>query len=334
MRLPISFTNIMLIIGVVIFVIYLQSIGVENIVNEILVVDKTILFLLIIIDVVCIGLFTLSWYVFLRNPSLKFRDCFEIVLMSIFCDLMIPTASISGEIVRINLTAKKANLQISKAATSVILHRIMLTLTFGFIIILCGLQIINYNMVLAFFLVTISIIIVITLILLLYAVKRYKKLIGKMVNIFEKFVKKVKPNFDIKIKEESLNKLENILTDKKAFISSFILLIIRWFLLALIPYIIFISMGYYVSYWIILTVSSLMSMIQIIPIGIPGMIGIMEVSITVLFVEFSIPLGIASSVAILMRIITFWFELILGLITTSIYGINRVINKTRSNNSM
>jgi len=109
---------------------------------------------------------------------------------------------------------------------------------------------------------------------------------------------------------------------------------IRWFLLALIPYVVFISMDYHISYWIILTVSSLMSMIQIIPIGIPGMIGIMEVSITVLFIEFGIPLGIAGSVAILMRIVTFWFELILGFITTSIYGVNRIFNKTKLNNSM
>ncbi|MCC6013310.1 MAG: flippase-like domain-containing protein [Candidatus Verstraetearchaeota archaeon] len=333
MKLPISITNLMLIIGIIIFIIYLQFIGLKTLVNEIIIADKTTLFLLLLIDIICIGLFTLSWYLFLGNPSIKFRDCFEIVLISIFCDLMIPTASISGEVVRINLTARKANIGLGKATTSVILHRIMLTLTFGVIIILCGLKLINYNLLLALFLITISIIIISSLILALYAIKKYKKLIERIIDVFEKIIKKIRPNFNIKV-EEDISKLEKDLENIRVLILSFIFLIVRWLLLALIPYLAFISMNYYVSYWIVLTVSSLMSMIQIIPIGIPGMIGIMEISITVLFMEFGIPLEIASSVTILMRIITFWFELFLGFVITSIYGLNKVIIKTKLNNSM
>lgn len=331
--MKISATNIMLIVGIVIFLIYLYSVGIESLVAEIASVDLFTLMIAISIDVLCIALFTLSWYVFLRNPGIEFKKCFEIVLVSIFGDLMIPTASISGEFLRVNLTAKRGKISISEALTSVILHRMVLALTFGFVLLISGLLLINQNVVGGYTVLSIAIIDVVAIFILAYAIMKlwkFRNYIELLALKIGKFLKRIRPNYSLnhlKIKvSNGFERFEKCVrsTNLGTFTLSFFILTLRWLLIALIPYVMFASLGHNVSYWIVLSVSTLMSMIQMIPVGIPGMIGIMEISTTALFIGFGIPPSIAASVTILMRIVTFWFELFVGAIATSIQGIRGI----------
>ncbi|MDH5806192.1 MAG: flippase-like domain-containing protein [Candidatus Methanomethylicaceae archaeon] len=333
--MKISATNIMLITGIIIFVIYLQTIGIESLITEIMSINLFILIIAILIDIVCIGLFTLGWCVFLKNPGIEFKKCFEIVLISIFGDLMIPTASISGEFLRVNLTAKKGKISISEALSSVIIHRIILALTFGFLLLISGLLLISQsiNIIGGYTILSIAIIDITVILILTYAVMKlckFRKYIEAFGLKIGKLLKKIRRNYnpnDLKVKiSNNFEKFELCIRSIKlnTFIISFIVLTLRWFLIALIPYVMFISLGYDVSYWIVVSVSTLVSMVQMIPIGIPGMIGVMEVSITAFFISFGIPSSIAASVTILMRIVTFWFELFIGAIATSIQGIRGI----------
>lgn len=334
-----STTSIMLIIGMIIFILYIQAIGIEKLIAEIMSVNIFILTIAILIDILCIGLFTISWYIFLRNPGVKFRECFEIVLVSIFGDLMIPTASISGEFLRVSLTAKRGGISISEALMSVILHRIVLALTFGLILLISSISLLSQNIMGSYTFLVIATIDIFIIVVLICAVKKFYKLrsfIEKSILKVGEILKKFKSDYNIESLKSriliSLERIEMCLTNFKfnTFALSFIILTLRWFLIAMIPYVMFISLNYEVSYWMVLSVSALMSMIQMIPVIIPGMIGIMEISTTALFVGFGIPLSIAASVTILMRIVTFWFELFLGAIAVSVQGIKGLSNSMQS----
>jgi len=61
-------------------------------------------------------------------------------------------------------------------------------------------------------------------------------------------------------------------------------------------------------------------MIQMTPVGIPGMIGVYETAITTILVLFAVPVSIAASAAILSRIVTVWLELPITGVAAYHYG--------------
>lgn len=344
-RSPVGLTGIMLIIGAVIFVTYLYFAGVGEVVSTIMSLDLRIALIAILIDLTCIGLFTLGWYVLLKNPGMSFRECFEIVLVSIFGDLMIPTASISGELFRVSLSVKRSKIQISEATASVLLHRILLALTFGVVLLvsvfyLTGQQ--GSPLTEVYALGVIAVLDLALGIVAMYAALKahlFEGYVGKLAVKFGGFVRRFKPNYDVERLKISVvygfKTFVNAIKGVKAstFVTSFLVLTARWFLIAMIPYIMFISLGQPVSYWIVLGVSVFVSMVQMMPIGIPGMVGVMEVSMTAFFMGFGIPPALAASATILTRLVIFWFELLVSAVAASIHGVRGLMinNKTGRN---
>ncbi|MCX8181938.1 MAG: flippase-like domain-containing protein [Candidatus Methanomethyliaceae archaeon] len=344
-RLPISLTSIMLIVGAVIFIIYLYFADVTEIAATIMSLDLKIALTAILIDLTCIGLFVLGWYVLLKNPRMSFKECFEIVLVSIFGDLMIPTASISGEFFRVSLAVKRGKIQISEATASVLLHRILLALTFGVVLLVSVINLAGYQIAPIAEIYALGAIAILDLVLgmaSMYIALRahlFEKSVEKLALRIGGFLRHFRPNYD----PDRLrgNVLEGFRTfvqaiksvKMKTFVVSFLVLTLRWFLIAMIPYIMFISLGRSVSYWIVLGVAVFVSMVQMIPIGIPGMVGVMEVSMTAFFMGFGIPPALAASATILTRLVIFWFELVISAFAASLQGLRglRISYKTRNN---
>lgn len=323
----------MLIIGAIIFISYLYLVGFWNVVEVISALDLRIALITILIDLACIGLFALGWKLLLRNPGMKFRHCFEIVLVSIFGDLMIPTGSVSGEILRITLTAKRSNIQISEATASVLIHRLLLAITFG---VVFGISLVVIMMTQAISLASLYLFIALaTVDLILGVIGIYAAF---RVHRFERFVEwlAVKTGNFIRIFRSRYNVADmrarvmggfktfgRAMTSvkKTSIFASTAVLTARWFMIASIPYLMFFSLGHPISYWVALSVSIFASMVQMIPVGIPGLVGVMEISMTAFFMGFGIPADIAASGTILTRLVIFWFELLLSSVATSLQGI-------------
>jgi len=341
-RTPTNITNIMLIVGVVVFILYLYFADVGEIAKIIMSLDLKFALIAIFIDLACIGLFVLAWYVLLKNPGMSFKDCFEIVLVSIFGDLMIPTASISGEFFRVSLAVKRGNIHVSEATASVLLHRVLLALTFAVVLIASLFNLIGHNVVSLAEIYVLGIVAILDLVLgisVIYMALRahlFEKNVERLAIRLGGLLRRLRPNYDSDRLRSSLLQgfrafvlaIRSVKVDVLV-VASFILTA-RWFLIAMIPYIMFISLGRPVSYWIVLGVSVFASMVQIIPIGIPGMVGVMEVSMTALFIGFDIPPALAASATILTRLVIFWFELIISAFATSLQGVRglRMIYKT------
>ena len=327
----------MMIVGTAIFIFYLYFVGFWQVVQVILALDVGIALSTILIDLSCIGLFALGWKLLLGPPGMGIIHCFEVVLVSIFGDMMIPTGSISGEIFRITLTVKKSKLKISEVTASVLLHRLILGLTFG--------GVLGYSIAMLIFtetmqfatlslLIAIGAIDIVLGIIGVYAVfnvHKFTKFVGGLVMRSRRFVRLFNSNYNA---EETKNKIiggfetfHNSVVGVKnpKLITSGAILTLRWFIVALVPYLMFFSLGYPVSYWVVLAVSILVSMVQMIPIGIPGLVGVMEVSMTTFFIGFGISTDIAASATILTRLVMFWFELLISAATTSYVGVKEVL---------
>jgi uncharacterized protein (TIRG00374 family) len=344
-RSPISLTSIMLIVGAVIFVIYLYLADVTQIVATILSLDLRIALTAILIDLTCIGLFVLGWYLLLKNPGMSFKDCFEIVLVSIFGDLMIPTASISGEFFRVSLTVKRGRIQISEATASVLLHRILLALTFGVVLLASIFNLVVDQTAPVAEIYALGVLAIFDLafgMAAMYMALRadlFERNVEKLAIKIGGFLRRFRPKYDPeRLRESVLGGFRTFVQAIKSvkpytLVLSFLVLTARWFLIAMIPYIMFISLGRPVSYWVVLGVTVFVSMVQMIPIGIPGMVGVMEVSMTAFFMGFGIPPALAASATILTRLVIFWFELVISTFAASLQGVRGLMMSYKMRNN-
>lgn len=332
----------MIIIGAIIFAIYLYFVDFWQVVATIAGLDLRIALITIAVDLACITLYAFGWKVLLKGPGVKLKDSFAIVLVSNFGDMMIPTGSISGEVMRISMTVKKAKLRISEVTASVIMHRLIVGITFGIvlgisIIMLMSTQALNAATVYLFAIVCIGLIALGSLgALAVVNICRFKRITRSLISKAGGIVRRFRPGFDVEGAQRQVDKsfeeFQCTVKDvsKARILISSLLLTARWLILPLIPYIMFDSLGYQVSYWMVLTVSIFVSMIQMVPVGIPGMLGVMEVSMTSFFLGFGIPSEIAASATILTRLVMFWFELLISATTASYYGMRDLVSSVKA----
>ncbi|MDI9644732.1 MAG: lysylphosphatidylglycerol synthase transmembrane domain-containing protein [Candidatus Verstraetearchaeota archaeon] len=332
-KLPVSPKKLMIIAGVVILLVYLYFVGFWQVVQIILTLDPRIAALAVLIDLLCIVLFTLSWKVLLMPPGMGFLRCVEVILVSIFGDMMIPTGSVSGELLRITMTTKKSRLSLGEATASVILHRLILAITF------CGVLGVSIAFLLrteampvsayySFIALGASMIALSVVGAFLAANSRkFERHICSFIRRTAPLFRRLKRDYDegrsVERAVSTLCAFQGAISGSKRgnILASAAIATIRYFLVALIPYLMFYSLNYPISYWVVLTVSIFVSMVQLTPIGIPGLVGVIEVSMTGFFMGFGVPADIAASVTILSRLVMFWFELMVSGITASYVGV-------------
>lgn len=327
----------MLIIGMVILAAYLYFVGFWNVVNLIRSLDLRLALSTIAIDLICISLFTYTWKILIRK-GMKFRDCFEIILVSIFGDLMIPTGSVSGEVLRISLTQKRTKMSLGEVTASVLLHRVLLAVSFGITLAFSLAALIVTEKMPLVQLLIFAVVAAGCLIggaLGMYAAfnsKRFRGLIESWAERIGRAIVFFRPRYDIwKVRGEILQGVESFdeaVAGLKSsrIVASTLIMTLRWLLVATIPYLMFVSLNYQISYMIVLIVAIFVSMVGLIPIGIPGMVGVIEISMTAFFVSFGVPADIAASVTILTRLVLFWFELALSGVAASLQGIRGMLS--------
>jgi uncharacterized protein (TIRG00374 family) len=69
------------------------------------------------------------------------------------------------------------------------------------------------------------------------------------------------------------------------------------------------ALGHVTSVWIVVIAMAIGEMVEMIPIPIPGMLGVYETSLTATLITFSVPGPISASAVILLRLITTVFDI-------------------------
>ena len=104
---------------------------------------------------------------------------------------------------------------------------------------------------------------------------------------------------------------------------------VAWLLSVLLSYLVFASLGQSVSFVMVMIVYSLSVTIQNIPLGVPGEVGLVEITMTELYALLFFPIWgvplqeakhISAAATVLIRGLTVWFRLLLGFLAVQWIG--------------
>jgi uncharacterized protein (TIRG00374 family) len=79
-----------------------------------------------------------------------------------------------------------------------------------------------------------------------------------------------------------------------------------------VAYIAFLAIGYHVSALLVVTIFSVILILQLLPTLVPGGLGLIDGLMTVLYIALGIPLVAATGATIMVRPVSLWFLTVLG----------------------
>jgi len=268
--------------------------------------------------------YTLSWRLLLKSAGIRlsFLKAFESVWISVFFNIMVPTASISGEAFRIWYTVKEAGSGYGDAAATVFIHRILCFIPFmlgsfiGFIYFLVAYNLPPHLLTTLIFISTLIGLGFILLLMLWVKPKLASKVTLKIAEAIEKILRKRNP---LKLKDslqkifgEFESSLKILKYDGRSLALSSILATFFWILDVAVAYFVFQSLNYSIPFALIIAVYTIGITVQTIPVGVPGMVGIVEAIMSGLYTLAGVPISVSVAATIMIRVIMMWFEALLG----------------------
>jgi glycosyltransferase 2 family protein len=135
-----------------------------------------------------------------------------------------------------------------------------------------------------------------------------ESIINKTLGLFKKKMNKQKFYSIINEFYEGLRKIKN---DKKHFLLPLLLLSLKHFFDALAIYLLFLSLGFNVSIFIIIFSIAIADILSL-TMFVPGGIGVFELSIAGVLVAFGVPFNLSLAAVLLFRIFSFWIPTLIG----------------------
>jgi len=337
-----------LLIGVLIFIVYLFFVGIENIVMVLQRVHPFYYSLAILSVLLGVFFYSLAWQSLLNLLSIKmpFKKTFLYIWVGTFVDLLVPAESVSGEISRVYLMSKETSENAGKVVASVVSHRILtMAITLSSLVIGSVFFILKYEPIgsVVIFITVIAVCTTVSLALLVYLSFK-KRATGRVVDWIVRLLVRIfrgrwQPT---RLKSQARKMLEafhqgiNVLGRRpRGLIWPVAFSIIAWFFNMLLTFLVFISLGEYgILFSAIIIVYSISASIQGIPVGIPGMTGVVQIMMASLYTLLLLPQGISHATTVtatmLVWIITFWFKLFVGFVAVQWVGIKTLMGGTSS----
>lgn len=275
--------------------------------------------------------YTLSWAVILRAAgiNLGFKDALSFIWVSVFFNLLIPTGSMSGEAARAYLTVKKSRSDAALVLATIMSHRVIALIPFivgssiGLLHLLYGYAV--SGVVLDILIPVVAIFNLAFLVTLYLVVKpestmglagltvRLAKLVSKRRFGGESFRNRVYGWF-----EEFKNGLKFIRDRPWALILSALAAFLFWICDVMVAFLTFKALKATVPLSVVIAVYTIGITLQMIPIGIPGMVGPVEVAMITLYSNAGVNETISTAATILIRLVMLWYMMAVGGLVT--YG--------------
>jgi len=312
--------------------IYLFNVDILEIIATAQRADPVIFSAAILVSLAEVFFYAISWRTLLSSLQVKISviKSYLFVWYGIFMDIIVPAESVSGEVCRVYLVTREQDGTSGKTIASLVLHRLLgmginvAALIIGFVLLLGETEInqVIFNLIL-FFTAAIAAILIL-IILLSFKENLSLKVIKALIRVGD-FITRGKWKLFNKIKEE-IHEATKMFHDSmqeyrrkpRAVTASLILLAVNWTCSLSIPYLVFLALGFPVSWSIILITSSIVVAVKSIPIGVPFEVGLPEITMTTLYAAM---LGtdpqtaaICATVTILSRLITLWLRFFIGFI--------------------
>ena len=272
--------------------------------------------------------FAVSWRVLAKFLMVKLSvmKSYLLVWYGIFVDTIVPAESISGEAIRVYMIAREQGKETcGRVVASLVTHR-LLGMSMNVAVLILGVVLFftetEINPLIFNLILFLAVGITVTLLLIMlfsFKEKWSLKVINWLVKLGQ-FLSRGKWHGQLaKIKEDACNIAKSFHDSMKEFrynpkplVFSLLYLAITWFFSLSIPYLVFMSLDFPVSWSVILITTTIVLAVKSIPLGIPFEVGIPEITMTTLYTSLGVPVGISATATILTRLITLWLRFSIG----------------------
>jgi uncharacterized protein (TIRG00374 family) len=337
-------TIILPIVGILAFFLYIYIFNVDliGIIRTAQQAEPLPYMAAILFSFVEILFFSISWRELLKglDIELSLLKSYAFVCYGIFLDILIPAESISGEVGRVYLVNREQSGTSGRVIASLVTFRLLsmalntFFLLFGAALLFGVAQIDSGILTAIEFLVVGTAIILVLAIVILRRESWSAKIIDGVIRAI-RYISRGKWGGDslreeahkaVKIFHSSMN---DMIRNPVKLVIPIAFLALSWISAMAIPYLVFISLGYPVSWGVILVTTSIVVAVKSIPVGIPFEVGLPEIAMTTVYAALGVPAEIAATSTILSRIITLWLRFGVGF---TAYQLTE-LNATRINNS-
>jgi uncharacterized protein (TIRG00374 family) len=290
--------------------------------------------------------FSMSWRVLVNFLLIKLSviKSYLFVWYGIFIDIIVPAESVSGEALRVYLiTKEQGNSTCGRVVASLVTHRLLgMGLNVAVLILGMGLLFTETQINPLIFNLILFLAVGITATLLLMMLFSFKekwslKVIDWIIRL-GKSISRGKWHWQLtKIKEDAgriaksfHDSMKEFRHNPKALVFSLFYLAITWIFSLSVPYLVFTSLRYPVSWSVILITSAIVLAVKSIPLGIPFEVGLPEITMTTVYISLGVPAGISATATILTRLITLWLRFFIGFIAQQWLELKTVVAATNS----
>ena len=279
----------------------------------------------IIISILEIVLYSLSWGSILSSLNVKVSKIKSLIYVysGLFMDILIPAESVSGEICRVYLVNREQRGVSGKVVASLMTYRLLSMVMNAAFLILGAILLLGITQINPLVSTVIQLFTVLTVgvMALFLGICWKENWTIKIVNFAVRagdFVSRGRLHLE-KYREDALNAtksfhsaMKDLLRNPASLTMPTIYLALNWAASMVVCYLVFVSLGFNVSWGVVLITTSLVTAIKSIPVGIPFEVGLPEITMTALYQSMGVPAGVAATSTILSRLITLWLRFFLG----------------------
>ena len=330
-----------LLVGVLILLFFINYMGANGLVIVLSRVSLVAVVLLVFVELVGFLMYGTTWYVLIRSSGhrIKFGMCQTITFASVFISFLTSSGFIL-ESMRVILASKEAEMHNGESASTVILHRVVYIIT---VLLSTG----TAMLVLSFrgwlpraeaVQLEVASGVLISIILVGIVLSLSARFIRPLQSVTTRIMRPIADHIQ-RLQERDVSwSVERFLTDyentfrrlvsnRRAILVTFLSSSGDWSCSIILLWGILAVLGYVASVWIVVIAMAVGEMVEMIPIPIPGMLGIYETSLTATLVTFSVPGPISASAVLLLRLITSVFDIPATGYAAYRYGYGMLIRK-------
>ncbi|MCC7572926.1 MAG: flippase-like domain-containing protein [Candidatus Methanofastidiosum sp.] len=313
--------------GIILILIFIQFVGYAEFITLIKSANPLYLGLAVVFQLLNLFLEAYKWKPLLESlkPNVSMKNVFVATMIGIFFNNVTPSAKTGGEPMKTFLISKDEDIApIENVFATVTADRFVESLPF-FVLAIFSVMYVNLfysvgwtTIAILSFVIMIYICVLLVAIYVCFNKKAGEKVVFKFIRIIGKISKRINKYEDLALSmvENFHQQFQLILKSRRALYRSIVASIIMWCCWILRTYFVFLALGRPLNPLLVALVSTISLLMGLLPL-MPGGLGVVEVTMTLLYASLKVGKNIALTATILDRILSFWFVLVLAGIITS-----------------
>ncbi|RLF21210.1 MAG: hypothetical protein DRM97_06990, partial [Thermoprotei archaeon] len=272
-------------IGIAILLVYLWLMTPKELLSLVSLLTPVHIITTIALELLHITLYGVGWWFLLRSIDrhVGLKESLIGAYVSVFGDIMIPTGSITGESLRFIYAVRRLKFKHGSALATIVMHRVLNGITFAFFVVTSYIMLMRRASSLSEYvlLAMATVLLSCAVAIFLLEMPRIKdKLLSTILRGHER--RGIK-GYLARLVEELAEAVEYLKGHTANLFLSLIALMTQWIVGILIPYLIFHALNYNVSFWLVSFAYPIYGLIVLVPVGIPAMIGVLDVTMMSIF---------------------------------------------------